>query len=129
MSFQSLRSSVPAIQTLFERGCDSGVSDVVLLERFLQDRDETAFESLLSRHGPMVWSLARRTVGDQQYSEDVFQAVFLVMVVKAHTIRSKASLASWLYKVTRRLAVQVQEELRDKRLRERSIGSAGSSGG
>jgi RNA polymerase sigma factor (sigma-70 family) len=88
---------------------------VVLLERFLQEHDESAFESLVARHSRMVWSLTRRTVADEQYSEDVFQAVFLVMVAKAHTIRSKDSLATWLYKVTRRLAVEAQEELREKR--------------
>ncbi len=127
MSCQSLRSSVQGIQTLFERGCDSTLSDVALLERFLQDRDESAFEALLVRHGPMVWSLARRTVGDDQYSEDVFQADFLVMVTKAHAIRTKASLAAWLFKVTRRLAVQVREELRERRLRELPIGTADRS--
>src|SRR5262245_5083260 len=39
-------------------------SDGLLLARFHQDGDETAFALLVQRHGPMVLSVCRRVLGD-----------------------------------------------------------------
>jgi|SRR6185437_16087350 len=52
-------------------------TDTELLKRFLADRDETAFEALVWRHGPMVLALCRRILRDPQDAEDAFQASFL----------------------------------------------------
>jgi DNA-directed RNA polymerase specialized sigma24 family protein len=43
---------------------------------FLADRDETAFATLLWRHGPMVFGVARRLLNRDQDAEDVVQATF-----------------------------------------------------
>src|SRR5262249_10768376 len=81
-----------------------GRSDQYLLEQFVSVRDETAFTTLLRRHGSMVMSVCWRTLRDQHLAEDAFQAVFLVLALKARAIRERGSLASWLYGVARRLA-------------------------
>jgi hypothetical protein len=36
------------------RQAGGGLEDAQLLERFLAERDEAAFEALVRRHGPMV---------------------------------------------------------------------------
>jgi RNA polymerase sigma factor (sigma-70 family) len=78
--------------------------DRALLQRFREARDGDAFALMLHRHGPMVLGLARRIVGDWQTAEDVFQATFLMLARKAHTIRRAESLACWLHGVAFRLA-------------------------
>lgn len=40
------------------------VSDAELLDRFIQRRDEAAFELLIWRHGPMVLGLCQRLLHD-----------------------------------------------------------------
>src|SRR6516225_5423985 len=85
---------------------DSGVGDGTLLERFVRQRDEAAFEVLVWRHGPMVLALARRLLGNSHDAEDVLQATFLTLVRKAGTIGKLDSVASWLYKVGSRNALR-----------------------
>src|SRR5262249_9142597 len=77
------------------------LSDGALLERFLTQRDEAAFETLLERHGPMVLAVCRRVVGerDGHAAEDAFQATFLVLARRAGSIRKQASVGSWLFGV------------------------------
>ena len=82
--------------------------DCELLGRFAQTRDDDAFAVLMRRHGPMVLGLARRIAGDGPIAEDVFQAAFLLLARKAHTIRRPESLSCWLHGVAHRLALQAR---------------------
>jgi RNA polymerase sigma factor (sigma-70 family) len=78
---------------------DAGRGDHDLLERFLTQKDETAFEALVRRHGPMVLGVCRRVLGDPDAAEDAFQATFLVFVRKAAAIARRERLGNWLYGV------------------------------
>jgi RNA polymerase sigma factor (sigma-70 family) len=82
--------------------------DAVLLERFVSQDDETAFATLLARHGPMVLGICRRILRDSHDAEDAFQATFLVLARKAGTLRRPEALASWLYGTARHLASTVR---------------------
>jgi RNA polymerase sigma-70 factor (ECF subfamily) len=82
----------------------AGQTDQHLLERFVRQRDETAFAALLERHGPMVLGVCRRTLRDAHLAEDVFQATFLVLIRNARAIRKRQSLSGWLHGVALRLA-------------------------
>jgi RNA polymerase sigma factor (sigma-70 family) len=86
-------------------GQAAGVGDGQLLERFIQERDESAFELLLWRHGAMVLNVCRRLVPREEDAEDAFQATFLALVKKARSIRHRESLAGWLYRVAYRAAL------------------------
>src|SRR5260370_42291246 len=70
-------------------------SDGHLLARFVAGRDEAAFTSLLRRHGPMVFDVCRRALGDGDDAEDAFQATFLLLASKAASIRRRASVGRW----------------------------------
>lgn len=83
-------------------------TDAQLLQQFLAEREEAAFAALVQRHGPMVLGLCRSVLQHQQDAEDVFQAAFLVLARKAHTIRKQQSLSSWLHGVAYRLALKAR---------------------
>src|SRR4051794_7742921 len=61
--------------------------DQGLLQQFLRERDEAAFEALLRRHGPMVLEVCRGMLANETDAEDAFQATFLILVRKANSIR------------------------------------------
>ena len=98
---------------------DHEISDADLLERFSLRRDEAAFTALVNRHGPMVQGVCRRIVGDAHAAEDVFQAVFLVLVRKCATIRRPELLANWLYGVACRIARKARMKAIRNEARER----------
>src|SRR5437588_6074657 len=74
---------------------DGGLTDAHLLQRFVNDRDEAAFEVLVWRHGPMVLNLCRRVLHHEQDAEDAFQATFLTFVRKARSISKRQAVAGW----------------------------------
>ena len=71
--------------------------DSELLCRFERTRDESAFEELLRRHGPMVWAVCRQSLTDHADVEDAFQATFLALIRSASTVRDVTALAGWLH--------------------------------
>jgi RNA polymerase sigma factor (sigma-70 family) len=79
-------------------------SDRELVDRFVQFRDEHAFALLVRRHGGMVLAVCRRNLENSHDAEDAFQATFVVLARKAHTLQGPELLASWLYGVAYRIA-------------------------
>lgn len=110
---------VTHVNRLFGAGTVTGVSDSQLLVRFLAERDELAFETLVARHGPTVLSVCRRLLEDPRDVEDAFQATFLVLVRKANSIRERDLLGNWLYGVAHRVATKVRADAIRRRARER----------
>jgi RNA polymerase sigma factor (sigma-70 family) len=82
--------------------------DDELLERFVSQRDETAFEAMLSRHGPLVFDVCRKLLYDTHDAEDAFQATFLILARKASTVVPRALLGHWLYGVAYRVAARAR---------------------
>jgi RNA polymerase sigma factor (sigma-70 family) len=80
------------------------LTDGQLVECFRTGRDEAAFEALVRRHGPMVLGVCRRVLANPSDAEDAFQATFLVLVRKAHTLGQPELVGNWLYGVAYRTA-------------------------
>ena len=121
-------SVIDSLGRLFDAGTVAGLGEAQLLERFLAQRDEAAFEAILQRHGPMVLGVCRRMLDDPHDVADAFQATFLILVKKARSIRDRDVLGTWLYGVARRVAVRAQVNARRRRNRERT-GSGGAGRG
>ncbi len=86
--------------------CLEEFSDAVLLKRFIQLRDETAFAALVSRYGAMVLHSCRRILGDGHEAEDAFQATFLILARKARSLRQPHALPGFLHTIARRIALK-----------------------
>src|SRR5260370_6595460 len=71
--------------------------DGQLLERFITQRDEAAYEAILRQHGPMVLGTCLRALNNLHDAEDAFQAAFLVLARRANSIGPRESLGRWLY--------------------------------
>ncbi|VTR94509.1 sigma-70 family rna polymerase sigma factor : RNA polymerase sigma factor, sigma-70 family OS=Singulisphaera acidiphila (strain ATCC BAA-1392 / DSM 18658 / VKM B-2454 / MOB10) GN=Sinac_0185 PE=4 SV=1: Sigma70_r2: Sigma70_r4_2 [Gemmata massiliana] len=87
-------------------------TDSELLERFAGDRDTGAFESLVWRHGPMVWATCRRVLRHLCDAEDAFQATFLALTRAAGTIGTRQAVAGWLHRVATNAALKLKAQRR-----------------
>ena len=90
MASGQLGAVVRQFHRLFGAGTVGGLSEGQLLARFVDTRDEAAFEALVARFGPMVLGVCRRLIDDPHAADDAFQATFLVLVRKAGSIRDGA---------------------------------------
>jgi RNA polymerase sigma factor (sigma-70 family) len=97
------------------------MTDGQLLEWFLADRDEAAFEALVRRHGPMVLGVCRRVLRHAHDAEDAFQATFLVLMRKASSIVKRDMLGAWLYGVAYRIAVRAKAMTARRRIKEMQV--------
>lgn len=109
------------IQTLFDTGTASGLTDKQLLDRFASRRDaaaEAAFEVLVLRHGPMVLRVCHNMLRDSNDAQDAFQATFLVLVRRSGSSRKLDSVGGWLYGVACRVAARARVDAARRRSAE-----------
>jgi RNA polymerase sigma factor (sigma-70 family) len=99
------------------RRAGTSEDDAALLAAFIQSRDESAFEAIVRRHGPMVLGVCHRALGGADGAEDAFQAVFLVLARKARDVEP-VRLAGWLHSVALRAASEVRRSANRRRRRE-----------
>jgi RNA polymerase sigma factor (sigma-70 family) len=94
------------------------MKDCQLLERFVNCRDQAAFRTLVTRHGPTVLRACRSLLHDPFEVEDAFQATFLVLVQRAPSIRDPERLGNWLIGVANRVAARARRDSARRRERE-----------
>jgi len=108
MSIAVLGNVMNRIRRMASRPILADQSDHELLSRFLRDHEDEAFAALVRRHGPMIMGACLRVLSHRQDAEDAFQATFLMLVRKGHTIRQGDALASWLHRVAFRICLRAR---------------------
>ena len=74
---------------------------VILVEQ-AQSGDQDAWDRIVKRFSPLVWSMCRRHNLSRADAEDVAASVWLRLVERLATIREPAALAGWIATTTRR---------------------------
>jgi RNA polymerase sigma factor (sigma-70 family) len=117
MAVVPLQAVVCHLRRMAATNGHAGPTDAQLLERFVSDRDQAAFELLLWRHGAMVLGLCRRILRHEQEAEDAFQATFLTLARKGRSVRGGA-VAGWLHTVAYRVALAAKARVDRRAERE-----------
>ena len=74
--------------------------------------DKQAWDALVERYAPLIWSICRRhQLGDAD-ADDIGQAVWLQLVSHLDRIRNPAALAGWLATTTRRECIKARRQER-----------------
>jgi RNA polymerase sigma factor (sigma-70 family) len=102
------RLATTGLAHIFRGESAVGLTDLQLIERYRERRDEVAFESLVARHGPMVLAACRRMLVDERDVEDAFQATFLVLVRRARDLGPRDTVGPWLHGVATRVALRAR---------------------
>ena len=114
----SMNKPRTSIESMTPTPAEIDSTDAQLLARFVDQRDQEAFASLLHRHGRMVLGVCRRILGRYQDAEDAFQATFLSLAEEAARIARPELLANWLYTVARRSAIRLKKVATKRRRME-----------
>src|SRR5579871_4892007 len=84
----------------------SETNDMDLVQQYVRDGSDAAFAELVRRHINLVYSVALRFTENSADTEDIAQAVFIILAKKAAGLRADTVLAGWLYETTRLSAKQ-----------------------
>jgi RNA polymerase sigma factor (sigma-70 family) len=95
--------------------------DEQLLRQYTQERAESAFAELVTRHIDLVYAAALRFVnGDTHLAQDVTQTVFIDLASKAWRLPRGVILAGWLHRHTCFTAATAVRTERRRRTREQT---------
>ena len=83
-----------------DQTCDDSV--VIDLVASARDGDVQAWDALVERYAPLIWSICRKYRLGRADADDVGQSVWLHLVDHLGKIREPAALAGWLATTTRR---------------------------
>lgn len=80
---------------------------VIALVTRAADGDQAAWNELVERYAPLVWSICAKYRLDRSDIDDVGQSVWLLLVEKIATLREPAALPGWLATTTHRECLRV----------------------
>jgi RNA polymerase sigma factor (sigma-70 family) len=89
---------------------DPSVTDLVTRAA---NGDQRAWDALVDRYVPLIWSICRRHRLTDADAHDVGQAVWLQLVSQLGNVRDPAALTGWLATTTRRECGTVRRAARD----------------
>jgi RNA polymerase sigma factor (sigma-70 family) len=95
-------------------------SPVAALVARARDGDKRAWDAIVDRYAPLIWSICRRYRLDRADADDVGQSVWLRLVDQLAFIREPAALPGWLATTTRRECGRVLSAAR----RQEALGDA-----
>lgn len=96
------------------------LSDEELVQMYVNDSLEGAFNELVDRHGDKVFRTAYRITGDMNAAEEVLQNVFIILVQSLRSFRHDSKFTTWLYKVamnTSFMYLRSKKKVNDKEMK------------
>src|SRR5258708_8427456 len=75
---------------------------VIALVARVSDGDQRAWDELVERYSPLVWSICFRYQLTRQDIDDVGQSVWLLLVEQVGKLREPAALPGWIATTTKR---------------------------
>ncbi|MDB6021222.1 MAG: hypothetical protein JWQ04_1079, partial [Pedosphaera sp.] len=82
------------------------MDDMQLLQAYVAQGSDAAFETLLNRHLNLVYSTALRQVRDPDLAREVTQTTFIILARKAGSLGNGTILPGWLYRTTQFVAAR-----------------------
>ena len=92
--------------------------DMELVREFATRQSDAAFETLVSRHLNLVYSVALRQVRDPHLAQEVAQAVFIILARKAGSLGQKTILSGWLLRTAQYASADALKNQRRRQHRE-----------
>ncbi len=102
----------------------SWMNDWPLVDAWAQG-DEQAFERLVRKYFPIVYSAAARQCGDSHLAQDIAQSVFLIFARKAPALSSDVLLPGWFLRTTRFVVRDALKQMNRRKAKEEMAGSLG----
>lgn len=96
------------------------LSDEELVQMYVNDSLEGAFNELVDRHGDKIFRTAYRITGDMNAAEEVLQNVFIILVQSLRSFRNDSKFTTWLYKVamnTSFMYLRSKKKVNDKEMK------------
>lgn len=102
-------------------------SDYALLKAYVYDYCEISFTKLVERHVRMISGVARRTLDQTSYKDDVCQLTFLQLTKNAHRLLKHENIAGWLHKTAYQQAMNTNRSHRRMEARHLHLQKCNSS--
>src|SRR5215472_18741654 len=80
---------------------------VIMLVARARDGDQYAWNEIVDRYAPLVWSICQRYGLSRDDASDIGQTVWLLLVEQLGNIRQPAALPGWLATTTQRECLRV----------------------
>ena len=120
-----MRSAIDARSAVETTVQWSEKADEELLAEYRLHQNRRAFEELVHRYERELYSYLRRYLSDATLAEDVFQATFLQLYLKADQFEEGRKVRPWLYTIATNQAIDAQR--RNRRHKMVSLDRRGSS--
>jgi RNA polymerase sigma factor (sigma-70 family) len=101
---------------------------VIALVSRAGDGDRAAWDQLVERYAPLVWSICRQFRLSRVDADDVGQGVWLRLVEHLPTLREPAALPGWIATSTRRECLRVLRDGRRRDQHERPLSPGAGAG-
>jgi RNA polymerase sigma factor, sigma-70 family len=73
--------------------------------KYIQEIDSTELYNLMTQYGDDVWRYAYALTNNYEQANDIAQEVFIKVHLHMSTFRGQSSFKTWLFSITRNLAV------------------------
>jgi RNA polymerase sigma factor (sigma-70 family) len=80
---------------------------VIMLVERARDGDQRAWDQIVERYAPLVWSICHRYQLNRSDADDIGQTVWLLLVEQLGNLRVSAALPGWLATTTQRECLRV----------------------